>query len=123
MTPTNMYVFLSKKCVGIPDITNCENFQQTSGCRIPSKSRIFVIDFRTQNLDSVVCCNKIQIFGDVKSPPAPEENAETTNMDKENDYHEIESTDTMTWYQSSYIMKGFKDSLVNGNSITNLWLN
>lgn len=114
-----MFVFL-KKTTGRQDtVISCENFQETSGCRIPRNSKIVVIDFRSQNHDSVTCCNKIQIFGDVGTSTVP---PETTDLDQDNDFHEIESTVTTTWYQCSYIMKGFKDTTFNGSSITNAWL-
>lgn len=112
-----MYIFLKKKTIGSQDtIISCENFQLTSGCRIPRNSKIIVIDFRTNNLYGLACCNEIQIFGDVSNTP------QSTESDEDIEFHEIESTDTATWYQSSYIMKGFKDAVVDGSSIINSWL-
>lgn len=78
-----------------------------------------VIDFRTQNYDGVACCNDIQIFGDLGTIVVPIKSTET---DQNNEYHEIESSDTAIWYQSTYVMKGFKDTIVDGSSITNTWL-
>lgn len=112
-----MYIFLKKKANATHDTVCCENFQETSGCRIPRSSKIVVVDFRSKNLDSVACCNKIQIFGDVVTNTSPE--AET---DQDVEYHEIESSAAATWYQSSYIMKGFKDAVVDGSSVVNGWL-
>ncbi|KAG6449932.1 hypothetical protein O3G_MSEX006353 [Manduca sexta] len=114
--PTNMYVFLRKKTLDNQDaILSTSNFTFTDGCRIPRSSKIVVIDFRTDKPASVSCCNDFQIFGDLESTKCNEINLDI-------DYNEIESTDDMKWYQSSYVMKGFKDCIVNGSSVTNQWL-
>ncbi|KAL4720029.1 hypothetical protein ACJJTC_009271 [Scirpophaga incertulas] len=121
LPPTNMFVFLKKKNIDNMDVLNTDNFIFTSGCRIPKTAKIVVMDFRNKNQNNILCCNNFPIFGDVIS-----KNLQTLQIDdnEENeDYNEIESTDDIQWYQSSYVMKGFKDCIVNGASVTNSWLN
>lgn len=123
LSPTNLYVFIKKKLVNNLDtILDNDNFVFTSGCRIPRNSKIIVLDFRTKTFDNLTCCNEFQIFGDMVSENL--QNIVTETSDENGDeFNEIESTDDVKWYQSSYVMKGFKDCIVNGSSITNAWLN
>lgn len=100
---------------------NIDNFVLTSGCRLPRNCKIIVIDLRTKGLDKVACCNEFNVFGD--SVYCDLKNLRLEDIDENDEYNEIESTDDSQWYQSSYVMKGFKDCIVNGSSITNLWLN
>ncbi|XP_050551395.1 uncharacterized protein LOC126910943 [Spodoptera frugiperda] len=123
LQPTNLYVFIKKKVVNnLDSIIDSDNFVFTSGCRIPRNSKIVVLDFRTKTFDNLSCCNEFQIFGDIVNQDLQNLQLEETeeNVDE---FNEIESTDTARWYQSSYVMKGFKDCTVNGSSITNAWLN
>ncbi|XP_037876319.1 uncharacterized protein LOC101742634 isoform X2 [Bombyx mori] len=59
------------------------------------------------------------VFSDVSTTDIGIEDSFNENCEELN---EIESTDTIKWYQSSYVMKGFKDCIVNGSSITNTWM-
>lgn len=120
LAPTNMYVFLKKKMFNNQDnILNSDNFVFTNGCRIPWSSKIVVIDLRTKVLDNTACCNEFNIFGDIVN-----KNLQNLSLDDSEDdvFNEIESNDDVRWYQSSYVMKGFKDCVINGSSITNSWL-
>ncbi|XP_059053432.1 uncharacterized protein LOC131847798 [Achroia grisella] len=118
MAPTNMYVFIKKSTNNL-ELINNDNFVPVDGHRIPRSSRIVLIDFRTQNAKNLSCCNQFQIFGDIGNNLY--DNAKKDN-DETNDFNEIESTDKIKWYQSSYVMKGFRDCVVNGSSVTNMWL-
>lgn len=122
LPPTNLYVFIKKKLLNHQDnILDSDNFVFTSGCRIPRNSKIVVLNFRTKSSNNIACCNDFQVFGDVINQNLQNLNLEDTeNLDE---YNEIESTDSTKWYQSSYVMKGFKDCIVNGSSVTNTWLN
>lgn len=122
LPPTNMYVFIKKKNISNQDeVLNPDNFVLTSGCRIPRNSRIVVMDFRSQNTDNISCCNDFQVFGDVISDNLENLQIQDKLSDDE-EFNEIESTDSMKWYQSSYVMKGFKDCILNGSSVTNSWM-
>ncbi|RVE47489.1 hypothetical protein evm_007900 [Chilo suppressalis] len=46
---------------------------------------------------------------------------DTLPKDSAEDFSEIESTEEIKWYQSTYVMKGFKDCVVNGTSVTTSW--
>lgn len=117
-----MYVFIKKKNISNQDeVLNPDNFVLTSGCRIPRNSRIVVMDFRSQNTDNISCCNDFQVFGDVISDNLENLQIQDKLSDDE-EFNEIESTDSMKWYQSSYVMKGFKDCILNGSSVTNSWM-
>ncbi|XP_026315147.1 uncharacterized protein LOC113226645 [Hyposmocoma kahamanoa] len=118
--PTNTYILIKKKLTGNQDVVlNTDNFVLTSGCRIPRSCKTVVVDFRTHHGNNLSCCNEFQVFGDIIS-----RNFDDLQIDdKEDDeLNEIESTHNMKWYQSTYIMKGFKDCLVNGTSVSNIWL-
>lgn len=117
LSPTNMYIFIKKKVIGPQDSVISDTFLHTSGCRIPKNSKIVVIDFRSSNRDGLNCCNDLQIFGDVK-----DKDVKVTLETDEDKLYEIESSDSGMWYQSSYVMKGFKDCVINGSSVTNTWL-
>ncbi|KAI8425089.1 hypothetical protein MSG28_006949 [Choristoneura fumiferana] len=117
MAPTNMYIFIRKKISPVCSGLTCDTFIKASGCRLPKDTKIVVIDFRAQKQDNLLCCNNFQIFGEVIS-----ESLENLQLGDQPNFNEIESSATMTWYQSSYVMKGFKDCIVNGSSITNKWL-
>ncbi|CAB3245914.1 unnamed protein product [Arctia plantaginis] len=122
IAPTNLYVFIKKKVLGhLDNIMNSDNFVFTSGCRIPRNCKIIVIDLRTKALDKITCCNEFNVFGDIVNDDL--NNLQLEDTDENDVYHEIESNDNLKWYQSSYVMKGFKDCIVNGSSITNSWLN
>ncbi|XP_026760541.2 uncharacterized protein LOC113519615 [Galleria mellonella] len=121
MAPTNMYVFI-KKSTKNQELINNDNFVPANGHRIPRSSKIVVMDFRTQTTGTMSCCNQFQVFGDIGSnlhdivPKDPDMEYERS------DFNEIESTDKIKWYQSAYVMKGFKDCIVNGSSVANTWL-
>lgn len=117
--PTNTYIFIKKKLTGNQGVVlNTDNFVLTSGCRIPRSCKTVVVDFRIHNENNLFCCNEFQVFGDIVSS-----NLGNLQIDDKNDdeFSEIESTNNMKWYQSTYIMKGFKDCLVNGASVSNIW--
>ncbi|XP_053614097.1 uncharacterized protein LOC128677355 [Plodia interpunctella] len=118
LPPTNMHIFIRRNSLNNLNIPNSDSFELTSGCRIPRKTKIVVMNFRT-NKENVSCCNDFEIFGETGG------NNEDLDMEKkinfEEEFEEMESTDTMKWYQSTYVMKGFKDCVVNGNSVTNSW--
>lgn len=119
--PTNTYIFIKKKLTGNQDVVllNMDNFVLTSGCRIPRSCKTVVIDFRTSNENNLSCCNEFKVFGEIICS-----NLGNLQIDDKNDeeFNEIESTNNMQWYQSTYIMKGFKDCFVNGVSVSNTWL-
>lgn len=117
MAPTNMYIFIRKKMSPVHSGLTSDTFIKASGCRLPKDTKIVVIDFRAQKQDNLLCCNNFQIFGEVIS-----ESLENLQLGDQPNFNEIESSATMTWYRSSYVMKGFKDCIVNGSSITNKWL-
>lgn len=104
--------------LGTQETVISDTFEHINGYRIPRTSKIVVIDFRTDNYDDVACCNKFQIFGDniVKNQQS------SSNVEDSDALYEIESTENELWYQSCYAVKGFKDCVVNGTSITNTWL-
>ncbi|XP_028166155.1 uncharacterized protein LOC135080634 [Ostrinia nubilalis] len=123
LPPTNMYVFIKKKNVSNQDeVVNPDNFVLTSGCRIPRNSRIVTLDFRSPNTENISCCNDFHVFGDAISNNLENLQIQENVDDYEEEFNEIESTDSLKWYQSSYVMKGFKDCTVNGSSVTNSWL-
>ncbi|KAJ2938776.1 hypothetical protein O0L34_g3398 [Tuta absoluta] len=121
LTPTNFYVMIKKKMASPNDtVLNHEHFTLTSGHRIPRSAKIIIIDLRNKTQGNILCCNDYQVFNDVL-------NQNITNLkivdglNKSHDVHEIESTDTIKWYQSKFVMKGFKDCVVDGSSVTNSW--
>lgn len=90
------------------NVLDNDNFVFFSGCRIPRNSKIVVLDLRTKTFDNLSCCNEFQIFGDIVHQNF--DNLQLDNSEENVDeYHEMESTDSVKWYQSSYVMKGFKD--------------
>ncbi|XP_023940392.1 uncharacterized protein LOC112047493 [Bicyclus anynana] len=117
LSPTNMYIFIKKNISNNQDVVCADTFLSVDGYRLPRSCKIVCLDFRTQNHQNVSCCHKFQIFGD-----AINVNIDQLNTDEEVEFNEIESTDDKRWFQSSYIMKGFKDCTVNGSSVTNAWL-
>ncbi|XP_049877535.1 uncharacterized protein LOC126374839 [Pectinophora gossypiella] len=120
LPPTNTYVFIKKKTVNQDVVLNHDNFVFTSGHRIPRSSKIVIIDFRSQNAGNLSCCNEFQVFGEVINEDLVKLKIE--DAPECEDYHEIESTDVAKWYESTYVMKGFKDCIVNGTSVTSSWL-
>lgn len=103
-------------------ILDNNNFVLSSGCRIPRNSKIVILDLRSKTFDNLACCTEFKIFGDVGYQTL--QNLQLRDSDEnEEDFSEIESTDNVQWYQSSYVMKGFKDCYINGSSITDAWLN
>lgn len=116
-----MYVFIKKKTESSQDsILSSNNFVLSSGCRIPRNAKVVVLNFRTENQNNIACCTDFQIFGDIIT------NSSLSHIESEENYtefYEIESTDHIKWFQSCYVMKGFKDCVVNGHSVTNQWLN
>ncbi|KAJ0173655.1 hypothetical protein K1T71_010804 [Dendrolimus kikuchii] len=118
MTPMNMYVFIKKRLTNTQDVKiSTDSFELTAGFRIPSKTRVVVIDFRMENNDNTSCCNDFKIFGDT-----PTNDYNRLDSDCHEEFCEIQSTDVAKWYQSTYVMRGFKDCVVNGNSVINDWL-
>ncbi|CAG9134022.1 unnamed protein product [Plutella xylostella] len=122
LPPTNMHVFLKKKLIRQQTelIVNSDNFLPASGSRIPKSSRVFVIDFRAQNEENVSCCNEFAIFGDGLSDAMAK--MQVTGNTDDAEFCKIQSTDEVKWYQSTYVMKGFKDCIINGSSVTNTWI-
>lgn len=120
LPPTNMHVFIRKGATNYPDtVLNSDSFLPASGSRIPKSSRVYTIDFRNPNEDKIPCCNNFEIFGDVISDDMVKLQI---NESSDMEFCEIQSTDLVKWYQSTYVMKGFKDCIVNGSSVTNTWL-
>lgn len=120
LAPTNMYVFLKKNPVCNTDIVCHDSFVLVNGYKIPRSCKIVVLDFKAQTPENLACCNKFQVFGDVISKNLDHLNINSDNT--EQDFNEIESTEYTKWFQSTYVMKGFKDCIVNGNSVTNTWV-
>ncbi|XP_013183312.2 uncharacterized protein LOC106129327 [Amyelois transitella] len=115
--PTNMHIFIRKKSLNNQDTLNSDCFEPTTGCRIPRKTKVVVMNFQTDNQENVSCCNEFEIFGESGNV----DNLKPRREIDFEEFEEIESTDTMKWYQSTYVMKGFKDCVVNGASVTNSW--
>lgn len=125
LAPTNMYVFLQKKITTNHDIlVNSDNFSQATGCRIPKNAKKIVIDFRKQDKKNIACCNDFQIYQDTICDTMTELLGDDWNRFEQDgcEVYEIKSTDNMEWFQSTYVLRGFKDCIVNGNSVTNKWL-
>lgn len=119
--PTNTYIFIKKKLAGNQDVVlNTDNFVLTSGCRIPRSCKTVVVDFRSHNGNNLTCCNEFQVFGEIISSNLG--NLQIDEDENNDEFSEIESTNNMKWYQSTYMMKGFKDCFVNGASVSNTWL-
>lgn len=118
LAPTNMYVLLQKKCEPNKQlIVNPDSFTFAGECRVPMSCKVVVVDLRKQMKEKMNCCRDFQIYNDVIY------NKAAGNLTKHNDICEFVSTDTVKWYQCNYVVKGFKDCLVNGSSISNTWLN
>lgn len=117
--PTNMYLFMKKSTTSNLDVVCNDSFVLINGYRIPKSCKVVALDFRNQNPENISCCNKFQIFGDMISKDLDNLKLDC-NLD--DDFTEIESTHDIKWFQSNYIMKGFKDCIVNGSSVTNTWL-
>ncbi|XP_068618986.1 uncharacterized protein [Battus philenor] len=123
LPPTNLYIFIKKKKVNRQDLVCSDSFVSINGYRLPRNSKIIVINFRNENRENLICCNDFPIFDEVVSNKMVNLNiSENDYSQTDEDYAHIESTNTMCWFQSSYVMKGFKDCIVNGSSITNTWL-
>lgn len=114
---------MKKKNTDSNGLVCSDNFVQINGYRLPRNCKIVIMDFRMHNEEDLSCCNGFQIFDEVVNKRLHNlKISENDNYRQIEDYNEIESTDTITWYQSSYVMKGFKDCIVSGSSITNKWL-
>ncbi|CAG4953683.1 unnamed protein product [Parnassius apollo] len=124
LPPTNLYVFIKKRNVCSQDLVCSDSFVFVNGYKLPRNSKVVVIDFRTQHQENLSCCKDFQVYNnDVinKNLVNLKISENDSDLPKE-DYTEIESTNTMSWYQSTYVMKGFRDCTVRGSSITNKWL-
>ncbi|XP_045776531.1 uncharacterized protein LOC123874980 [Maniola jurtina] len=117
LSPTNMYILIKKNMLNNQDVVCSNIFESIDGYKIPRSCKVVSLDFRTQNLSNVSCCNNFQVFGDAITKSMGE-----INFEEEAEFAEIVSTDDVRWFQSSYVMKGFKDCVVNGSSVTNTWL-
>ncbi|CAK1553922.1 unnamed protein product [Leptosia nina] len=117
LSPTNMYVFIKKvPMTNQQAVCNDTFVQVTNGYRIPRSCKIITFNFKGGNQEKTACCNDFQIFGDVL-------NQDLSKMSiSDDEFNEIESTDKAIWFQSTYVMKGFKDCVVKDQSITNTWL-
>lgn len=120
LPPTNMYLFLKKSGSYKTNVVCVDSFVLINGFRVPRTCKVITFDFREQNPDNISCCSKFQIFGDIISKNL--DNLKISNDSIDDNFVEIESTQDIKWFQSNYIMKGFKDCIVNGNSVTNTWL-
>ncbi|CAF4869014.1 unnamed protein product [Pieris macdunnoughi] len=118
LSPTNMYVFLKKESLSNQQVVCSDTFLHVNGYRMPRSCKVVVLNFPA-NPKNTTCCNDFKIFGN-----APSEDLSKLSLDdsSDDDFHEIESTDKVQWFQSTYVMKGFKDCVVNGSSIINSWL-
>ncbi|XP_046971357.1 uncharacterized protein LOC124538357 [Vanessa cardui] len=119
ISPTNMYVFLKKNPLCNQDIVCSDSFVFVNGYKLPRSCKVVVLDFKAQNPENISCCNKFQVFGDVISKNL--DNLNINSDDSGHNFNSIESTNEIKWFQSAYIMKGFKDCVVNGSSVTNAW--
>ncbi|CAG9565426.1 unnamed protein product [Danaus chrysippus] len=120
LAPTNMYVFVKKIPLNNQDVVCSDQFVLINGYKIPKSCKVIVLDFRSHNPDNISCCNKFEVFGDVISNSIG--NLVLDDSTQENYFSDIESSNKVKWFQSSYVMKGFKDSFINGCSVTNTWL-
>ncbi|CAK1583612.1 unnamed protein product [Parnassius mnemosyne] len=123
LPPTNLYVFIKKRNASSQDLVCTDSFVFVNGYKLPRNSKVIVLDLRTQSQENFSCCKDFQIFNDVinKNLVNLKISDNDSDLTKE-DYSEIESTNMVSWYQSSYVMKGFKDCTVSGSSVTNKWL-
>lgn len=71
-------------------------------------------------MENISCCSDFEVFGDIEMI---NHKLSSCSEDNSDEFYEIESSETAKWFQSTYVMKGFKDCVVNGSSITNDWLN
>ncbi|CAH4036913.1 unnamed protein product [Pieris brassicae] len=118
LSPTNMYVFLKKELLNNQQVVCSDTFLHINGYRMPRSCKVVVLNFPA-NPKNTTCCNDFKIFGN-----GPSEGLSKLSLDdsSDDDFHEIESSDKVQWFQSTYVMKGFKDCVVNGSSIINSWL-
>lgn len=113
-----MYVYLQKKSNDI--IVNTDSFKLVQDCKIPTNSKVVVINFRKQVKENISCCKDFHIFQDESFDTSIK--VDNWNINKNVDMYDMKSTDDMQWFQSSYVVKGFKDCIVNGSSISNTWI-
>lgn len=111
-----MYIFIKKNLSNNQDVICSDTFVIVDGFKLPRSCKVVSVDFRTHNLQNISCCNQFQIFGDASK------NLDQLGEEDDANFDEIESTDDVRWFQSSYVMKGFKDCVVNGSSVINAWL-
>lgn len=121
LSPTNMYVFIKKVPINNRQVLCNNSFVLVNGYRIPKSCKIIVLKLST-NLENITCCNDFKVFSDKPSYDFSKLSLDNSNEDDHNDFQEIETTDKVKWFQSTYVMKGFKDCVVNGISIINTWL-
>lgn len=124
LPPTNMHVFVQKRVTSKEELlVNSDNFYLTSGCMLTRYSKTITIDFRSQDKAKVSCCGNFQIYQepvpDVANHLKVKLNDHIEN--EESAEFEIISTDDFKWYQSIYVVEGFRDCIVNGTSVTNTW--
>ncbi|XP_014372038.2 uncharacterized protein LOC106721588 [Papilio machaon] len=120
LPPTNLHVLLKKKN-STCDVVCTDSFVLFNGYRLPRSAKVVVIDFRTESHENLSCCNNFEVFEEVITKNLTDLKICDNENDVE-DFNEIESSSTMSWYQSCYVMKGFRDCIVSGSSITNKWL-
>ncbi|XP_041969582.1 uncharacterized protein LOC121726334 [Aricia agestis] len=118
IAPTNMYIFIKKKVLNNQEVVCSDDFIFLRGYRVPNKCKVVNIDFKSKSNVKVTCCNNFDVFGDISEAL---DQMSIINDKKTFENCEFESTDDSKWFQSSYVMKGFKDCFVNGSSVTNSW--
>lgn len=101
---------------------NGNSFLPASGSRIPKSSKVFIIDFRNLSQENFTCCHDYEFYSDTISDDLVNLKIKSDDDSVVSEFTEIQSSDSTKWFQSSYVMKGFKDCIVNGSSVTNLWL-
>ncbi|CAG4957761.1 unnamed protein product [Colias eurytheme] len=117
LPPTNMYVFLKKMKYKDQNVVCNDSFVLVNGYRIPRSCKVVVLNLKKINYENIACCNDFSVFGDTIS-----EDLDRVKIEDDEEFCEIETTNDVKWFQSTYVMKGFKDCFINGSSITNTWL-
>ncbi|VVD01585.1 uncharacterized protein LOC126972565 [Leptidea sinapis] len=117
LPPTKMYIFLKILSQKQQDVICHDSFVIVNGYKIPKSCKVVIINFRTSNTN-MTCCNEFEVFSDQISNSLSQVSIEGEDSDA---LDEIETTENVKWFQSMYVMKGFKDCIVNGSSITNSW--
>ncbi|KAJ8925927.1 hypothetical protein NQ315_009779 [Exocentrus adspersus] len=115
MTCTNTFIFLKTFVTpsGSPNVDSSENiFVPSRPLTFPSKTKHIKINLNYEQGEYRNCCDGFFVFEDVGGGEAGKQrqNSEST-----------EAQETVSWYQSKDLFKGFKDCYINKVSASELW--